>query len=213
MQLASKLLALRASRGISQGELARKAGVKSSTISRLERGLAQPYRTTLLRIAKALDVDVEALLDPHLTADELVAISEQPRGPVEGKMVPVISWVSAGKARDWTDQGFVAEGAQEYIPRPSNVRDPSSYAVRVSGDSMSPVIQEGDIVVIDNSKEAIPGDLVLVKTRKYEVMVKVFKRQSGRIVLLSANPNYEPIVLQESDLLFPPRKVAAVLKR
>jgi len=211
-RLGEKLVALRASRGISQTELAKKARIKASTISRIETSGRTPYRTTLLKIAKALDLSVELLLDPHIDIDELNELSEKSKdkGPTR---VPVISWSSAGKGRDWTDQGMPAGKADEWIERPSNIRDPHSYAVRVSGDSMSPGILDGDVLVIDHLKEPVPGDLVLVRTQKHEVMVKVLKRQAGRIVLLSANPAYEPIVLEESDLVMPPRKVAAILKR
>jgi phage repressor protein C with HTH and peptisase S24 domain len=212
MDLGEKLVALRVARGLSQRELAQEAKVKASTISRIERGTAEPYRTTLLKIARALRVQVDALLDPHLTGDELADLVST-EAVDKTQRVPVISWTSAGTGRDWTDQGFVAGAAEEWIERPTNVRDPNAYALRVAGDSMRPLVREGDLIVIDNTKTPVPGDLVLVKTRDYGVLLKELDRQAGRIVLLSLNPAFTPIVLEESDLQFPPRKVAHIMKR
>lgn len=43
--------------------LARVAGTHASEVSRLERGLRDPRLSTLVRIARALDVPVAALVD------------------------------------------------------------------------------------------------------------------------------------------------------
>ena len=52
---------LRERRGLSQEELAVAAGITQSTLSRMERGQAQPYAFTLKRLADALSVTVADL--------------------------------------------------------------------------------------------------------------------------------------------------------
>lgn len=52
-----KLRTYRRDRGISQAELARRAGLKQSTISAYERGLAVPSREALIRLISALGAD------------------------------------------------------------------------------------------------------------------------------------------------------------
>lgn len=47
----------------SMATLARVAGTHASEVSRLERGLRDPRLSTLVRIARALDVPVAALVD------------------------------------------------------------------------------------------------------------------------------------------------------
>lgn len=49
--------------GMSQEELAAKAGVSRQTISYLETDAKTAMSTTLIRVAKALDTTVDALLD------------------------------------------------------------------------------------------------------------------------------------------------------
>jgi transcriptional regulator with XRE-family HTH domain len=60
--IAERLKRLREARGLTQGQLAKKArGVNPRTISRLENGECSPHRRTIERLAKALEVDPEVL--------------------------------------------------------------------------------------------------------------------------------------------------------
>lgn len=54
----------RASRMISQAELAEKAGMDQSDISKIERGVANPSMNTLRKLADALDCDLVVRLEP-----------------------------------------------------------------------------------------------------------------------------------------------------
>jgi len=54
--LAGRLAKLREQRGMSQGDVARKARLQRVSVSRIERGVHEPSLTTLERIAKALGV-------------------------------------------------------------------------------------------------------------------------------------------------------------
>jgi transcriptional regulator with XRE-family HTH domain len=76
----AKLKSLRQMRGLDRKALARAAGVDPSVVSRLERGLQQDVRgSVLVGIAGALDVPVDALLvvsreaAPSIMLPELVA--------------------------------------------------------------------------------------------------------------------------------------------
>ncbi len=48
--------------GISQIQLAAKAGMKQPALSRIERGEINPRRETLLVLAKALELDIEQII-------------------------------------------------------------------------------------------------------------------------------------------------------
>jgi repressor LexA len=173
---------------------------------------------TLRKLAAALETTVSDLLGESVgeaeavygTLKQLMANMEQ-RGA--GKPIPVISWASAGDGLAYTDQGYAAGAADEWIERPPNVHDRKAYAVRVVGDSMSPIIQAGDIVVLVHDQEPVAHDLVLVKLRTGEVYLKLLATHDGQYILVSANQLYPPTVVSPDDLMFPPRKVAAILKR
>lgn len=70
-KLAVQLAQLREKRGLSQSELARQTGVNQAEISRIERGSGNPTERTLLRLADALNADLQLVERP----DGVVAVS------------------------------------------------------------------------------------------------------------------------------------------
>ncbi len=58
-----RLREVRADRGLSQNQLARRAKMRPSAIGRLERGARAPALETILRLARGLGVPPGALLD------------------------------------------------------------------------------------------------------------------------------------------------------
>ncbi|MGH2854000.1 MAG: helix-turn-helix domain-containing protein [Solirubrobacteraceae bacterium] len=59
--LAAVIRRLREERGVTQEDLAHEAGVTTGTLSKIERGLANPSWTTVERIARALSVSLGEL--------------------------------------------------------------------------------------------------------------------------------------------------------
>ncbi|MEM1184143.1 MAG: S24 family peptidase [Planctomycetota bacterium] len=73
--------------------------------------------------------------------------------PVE---VPLINKVAAGYPADFTDLGYPARMADEYVRVP-DLADPDAFAARVVGDSMEPEYREGDIVVFSPARDINDG--------------------------------------------------------
>lgn len=70
------------------------------------------------------------------------------------------------------------------------------YLLRVRGDSMIEAgILDGDLLAVHRSSEAQEGQIVVARLGE-EVTVKRFHRDGERILLLPANPNYAPIVVE-----------------
>jgi transcriptional regulator with XRE-family HTH domain len=61
--LAQNMRAERRKQGMSQDALARASGIHSSEISRIERGAREPRFSTLVRLARALEVTPSELLE------------------------------------------------------------------------------------------------------------------------------------------------------
>jgi transcriptional regulator with XRE-family HTH domain len=85
--LGHRLRVMRAERGLSLREAARRAGMVKETISDIERGHTHPYDVTLAKLAKAYDVPVEELLEepvaPLVEAPQEQGPPEQPVGEEE----------------------------------------------------------------------------------------------------------------------------------
>ena len=78
--MASELRKLRESKGLSQRELAKRSGVPSATINRLERGNDRPSFKDAKKLADALALDPKELIaQPKATRNARFAIHRFPR--------------------------------------------------------------------------------------------------------------------------------------
>jgi len=64
-KLASALIQLRLSKGLTQEELARKIHTKQAGIARLESGYSLPSLSMVKRVAEALDADLDIAVHPR----------------------------------------------------------------------------------------------------------------------------------------------------
>jgi len=79
------------------------------------------------------------------------------------------------------------------IPVPSVMLSSASrhYALEVRGDSMTAEgINDGDVVVIRETKTANNGDIVVAFVDGHEATLKRFRRNGSKITLEAANPDY-----------------------
>ena len=125
------------------------------------------------------------------------------------RMVPVINRVAAGKPAEYTDLDYPAGVAEEYVPAPDlpGVPVKSAFALRVTGDSMSPEYAEGEILIVGPG-EVRDGEDCVVRLGRGENFSTTFKRvffvrdAEGvqRIRLVALNPKYEERVVAAEEV-------------
>ncbi|MCL4125757.1 UNVERIFIED_CONTAM: hypothetical protein GTU68_053943 [Idotea baltica] len=73
------------------------------------------------------------------------------------------------------------------------------YCLEVSGESMIDAhICDGDLVVIKQQDTAENGQIVVALLEDNSATLKTFRRlKSGQVMLIPANPNMEPITVNE----------------
>ncbi len=74
-----------------------------------------------------------------------------------GKKIPILSFVQAG---NWTNTGD--DSFDEWIDVPEDMPD-GSYGLKIRGKSMEPAFYQGEIVIVDPTLSANPGDYVLAR--------------------------------------------------
>lgn len=80
-------------------------------------------------------------------------------------------------------------------------RKEASYLIRAKGDSMVGVgIHDGDILVVDKSITASDG-CVVIALLDGQFTVKTLEKKRGRIRLIPANPEFQPIELKDEQEL------------
>ena len=183
--LAKRVLYARQKVGMSQQQLADASGLKQSDISKIERG--QILKTTgLIALARALGSDPN-WLD---TGDGEPGINTNvTQGPKIGGFVPLLSNVQAGMFTEYVDNFHPGDGGMELIPTAVPVKQ-HTFALRVSGDSMSPKFTEGMLLIVEPDMEAHPGDYVIAKNGDDETTFKQLIRDGADLYLKPLNERY-----------------------
>ncbi len=185
---------------LSTSALAKKSGLDSTAFNRSKRWSngGRPRWPSTESVAKALHA-TGATLDEFM---ELVTgVAHQPRGhpPLELSL-PMLGFAQAGVGGFFEDGGFPAGHGWDEVAFPFSERE-GTYALKVSGDSMSPLYRDGDVLIVMPDARVHKGDRVVVKTVGGEVMAKVLAREAGNSVeLVSFNPDHKPILLDRRNI-------------
>lgn len=158
---------------VRQTDIAKMTGINKGRISRWMSGENTPSGDNLTKLAGALNVSVDYLLGKE---------EAQTEKPPKIHEVAVMGKVAAG----------VPISAQEDIIG-SIWTDKECFALKVKGDSMSPRIMDGDIVLVKKQESAEDGDLVIAEIDG-EATCKVLKRSHGSVMLVPFNAAFAPFV-------------------
>jgi SOS-response transcriptional repressor LexA len=127
--------------------------------------------------------------------------SAQPIPIALSREVPLINKVAAGYPTEFTDLGYPARVADEYVRCP-DLDDADAFAARVVGDSMQPQYAEGDIVIFSPAKVVKKGmDCFARLEPDHESTFK-------RVYFEQGAAGEEMIRLQPLNAAYPPRVVA-----
>ncbi|MFN3232918.1 MAG: XRE family transcriptional regulator [Alphaproteobacteria bacterium] len=199
--LAERVAQARTAKAWSQSELARqvslrraalgKPEVKQQSINQLEAGGVDSPRY-LIELADALDVDVGWLSgrDPEPVPE----LGRSRTGIVEA---PLISWVAAGELADTTDP-YVPGDAEKWIPVAH--RHGSVIALRVQGNSMNQIAQEGATIIVDLNDRSLSDGRHYVFRHEGRATFKTYRLgPPERLEPRSTDPDYLPIY-PDSDI-------------
>ena len=121
--------------------------------------------------------------------------------------IPILGRIAAGAPI------LAAEQVEEVLPLPTElVGEGPVFLLEVKGDSMIDAgIHEGDLVAVHKQPDARDGEIVAALIDGEEATVKRLSRKNGKVILISENPAYEPMVFTDGVELI--GKVVSVLRR
>lgn len=202
--IGSRIHEARINKELDQHTLAQKLGIATRTLQRWEKGEQVPDSIYLMKIAKATNVRPEWLLtgegEMYAYPPEKGKIISLQKETILRKVpivdIPVLSSVPAGR----TTAIFHPEYIERYVAV-DNINDPNAFALIVKGTSMSPKIEDGDIVVVSPRREVRNGDICVVRVNDEDVLKKV-KFDTTHIHLIPLNPEFEPVSVKKKDVVF-----------
>lgn len=176
IEVGKRIAEARNDMGISKKELAERVKVSAATITRYEKGqFTDPKIPVLDAIANALGVNPLWIC---LRSDEKHAAPSRKKGV----KIPVLGTVAAGVPIEAIENIIDYEEIPESLARKGQF-----FGLVISGQSMEPTIQEGDVIICKWEQTCDTGDIAVVMVNGDEATVKEIKRGFDGVTLIGHN--------------------------
>lgn len=210
-------------RGTPPTTVCQKIGLSAAAFSKWT-DTSVPRKATLYKLADFLDVTVEDLLaDPEnvtfisykstekpnfkikepekVWGSDFSKLKDEPKPDLytmENKvhMIPLFESVSAGFG------ALAANEVQDYVPLcfSSPIEASQTIFIKVQGDSMSPTIENGDMIQVHKQESVDSGSIAVVLLDGDDGLVKRVIYGDNWVELRSINPMYKPMRFNGSDV-------------
>ena len=206
----------RNAKGLSLRQVNKISDISYSHLNMIENGKRNVTPALLKNLAKLYGLDYIDLYEKagyiDLIEDEkkdmLKKIGAIPLSEIETTKIPVLGKVKAG-------YNYLAqENIIDYIAFNIDGADKENYyALYVIGDSMEPLFDDGDIVIVHKQNDFNNGDNCVILINGDEATIKkVYKGTTG-IKLQAVNPYYPPRIFTEDEIKNLPVKVIGVVEK
>ncbi len=207
---------LREKFGMEQMDLAERLGRKSSSsVSEWEKGKYTPKIKTLAEIANIFKVDLDDLMNEDLSiiektiVDKITEVSSQLEPPRQEKVynfadrelkdqntTTVYGQTAAGEAIEYNDQFEIQEEQVSYIPKGTD------GALVVRGKSMSPLLENGELLFFEKTPQVENGEIAVVEIKGEAVTTKKVRYdfENEIIILESVNPDFDDMKFKSEDV-------------
>lgn len=194
-------------RNLKASELSEKAHIPKSAISQYLSGLYEAKQKSIFKLASVLNVSEAWLMGMDVPMEKITKLDKLGNPVTE---IPLLGTVKAGY--DYMAQ----ENWEGMIEVDKNIiKDGSDYfALKIKGNSMSPVLIEDDIVIIKKQEDFENGDLVVAIINGDEATIKKGRKNDNSIVLQPFNTvDYEPLIFTYDEVKSIPITIVGIVKQ
>lgn len=183
--------------GMSPVELSKDSGVSKSALNHYLKGDLVPSQENAEKMAAVLKVNPLWLMGIQKNM-----ISDQPVVSDGAVQIKVLGRVAAG---------IPIEAVTEYIDTeeiPAKMAQSGDYfGLQIHGDSMEPRMRDGDVVIVRKQDDAENGDIVIAMVNGSDATCKRLTKYAGGIGLISLNPNYDPMMFTDQEIVDKPVRI------
>ena len=215
----ARLKVLREAKHLTLAQLATAVGYSVGVYREIEDGRSSMSRKMAERVAKELGCDVQELIEgsdhPPGNGTHFGTFGETPPVQVppgmKVKYVPLLSMAQCGSMGAYDDSAYAHDGFIAF-----NSEDPKAFAVKLAGESMTPVFAPGDVAVVYPSKPPKNGGVVIARLNEEhgsDVMLKLFQASGANVTLSSYNPAFPAMTFPRDSFswIYPVASVTKVL--
>ena len=186
-------------------DVADSIGVARSTVQRYEKGRIEKIKLPVIEaIANALKVNPAWIVYKSDDPAPVRAGKSQKdivRVPVMGSIPAGVPMEAIEDIIDWEEiPATMCAGGKEF------------FGLQVKGDSMFPVLLDGDVVIVRKTPVCSNNAIAVVYVNGYDATLKQVKfGEDGSITLQPKNPNYAPRTYTAKEVAELPVSIAGVV--
>ena len=175
--------------GLSQIDLSEKSSISQASIARIESGKQKNLkRETMKKLADGLGISLTELIEP------VTVVREEEAVYVSAKAVPVLGIKDIDVAKNL---GASARKADTFEPSLSS--DKNAFYLKVAaGLAIRPVIEEGDLILIEPAAEIREGDMVLFLSAEKKCLGKIYFPYDN-LLIQPLDQDLPPIMLRKKE--------------
>ena len=203
----NRIREIRLNSNLKQKEFADILGISQGFMSDIETGKKLPGFEFLVMLSQKMNISIDWILtgkgNKYISKDEIY-VSEKPLEYNEFVFIPQVEGkISAGKGLIPLENSDIKLGfRRDWIKK---YGDPHNMSlILVSGDSMSPTLQEGDIVLVNHNENFLdPNGGIYAITINNMILIKRLQInfQTEKILVISDNPKYEKFEVDAGDII------------
>ena len=182
-------------RGITAYRVSKDTGIPTSSLTDWKKKRSKPKFKNMKILADYFNVPISYLL-----GEENEKVIDKPEKKEHQIQIPLYARLSCGTG------GFVDEDIIEYISLPDTILKPNKeyFANYAKGDSMIGAgINDGDLLVFEKTNVLDNGSIGAFCVDNEEAVCKrIRKSEQGLIMLLPANENYDPLIVDVENTCF-----------
>jgi transcriptional regulator with XRE-family HTH domain len=175
--------------GLSQIDLSEKSGISQASIARIESGKQKNLkRETMQRLADGLGISLTQLMEP------LTVVGEEEAAYGSARAVPVIDIKDIDVMKG---HGASARKAETFERSLSPDRN-AFYLKVTAGLTVRPVIEEGDLILIEPAAEIKEGDMVLFLSAEKKCIGRIFYPYDN-LLIQPLDQDLTPIMFRKKE--------------
>jgi repressor LexA len=182
ISIGARLKEIRLSKSLTQKEFANSLGIVQGFLSSLERGKKEPSDTLLIALFHLYEINPEWL---QYGKGEMYSSYYQ--GKIAPSFVvtrtPLLRHISKGFPNEVTNEDIFDYVSLPHVPE-------GCYAFISYGDFMAPTIRDGDLVIFQPDAEIQNRDVVLVRNRWEEAIIRRYRLKENELIFSPDNPAY-----------------------
>lgn len=202
MTLGQIIKAYREENHMSMDDFAKSSGLSKAYISQLEKNRNPktgeppvPSMGTIGKAASGMFMTFDELFSQLDEDIKVTTISEKVKMAKKAIRIPVLGNVAAGIPIEAIEDIIDYEEISEELAHTGEF-----FALKIKGDSMSPRICDGDVVIVRKQNDAESGDIVIAMVNGDNATCKRLAKYATGIRLIPLNQAYEPLFYSNEEI-------------